>query len=312
MLGEEKFRCSGTKFSQRSFEKRCSLVGRLQIFAVTRGVAPMTSLAQTILPHLPYLRRFARSLTGRQDSGDAYVASVLETLIADPAAFPSKMPPRSGLYRVFLKSWNSVAINRQASTLESVQNALQSRVDAADYRLDAITPLPRQAFLLVSMEGFTPAEAAGVLDVSPSEFANLLDKAAREIAEQVATDVLIIEDEPLIALDLEVVVKSIGHTVKRVARTKAEAVAAFKSIRPGLVLADIQLADGSSGLDAVNEILGEAEVPVIFITAYPEQVLTGLRPEPTFLIPKPFKHETVKAVISQALFFDMKAKNKFS
>ena len=91
---------------------------------------------------------------------------------------------------------------------------------------------------------------------------------------------------------------------------KHDAVKAFRNKHPGLVLADIQLADGSSGLDAVNEILGEAEVPVIFITAYPEQVLTGLRPEPTFLSPKPFKHETVKAVISQALFFDMKARNR--
>ena len=120
----------------------------------------------------------------------------------------------------------------------------------------------------------------------------------------------IVEDSTAIALDLEEVVTSIGHTVKKVARTKREAVAAFKAVRPGLVLADIQLADGSSGLDAVNEILGETDVPVIFITAYPEQVLTGLRPEPTFLIPKPFRHETVKAVISQALFFDMKAKGK--
>ncbi len=270
----------------------------------------MTSLAQTILPHLPYLRRFARSLTGRQDSGDAYVASVLETLIADRSAFPSKMPPRSALYRVFLKSWNSVAVNKRAGTIDSADNVMNDRADAADNSLDAITPLPRQAFLLVAMEGFTPGEAANVLDISPAEFEVLLDTAAREIAQQVATDVMIIEDEPLIALDLEGVVKSIGHTVKRVARTKQEAVDAFRATRPGLVLADIQLADGSSGLDAVNEILGEAEVPVIFITAYPEQVLTGLRPEPTFLIPKPFKHETVKAVISQALFFDMKAKNR--
>ena len=268
----------------------------------------MANLAQTILPHLPYLRRFARSLTGRQDSGDAYVASVLETLISDPSAFPSQMAPRSALYRVFLKSWNSVAIN--GVTGINTPDFDATAVEAADSRLEAITPLPRQAFLLVAMEGFTPSEAAAVLDLPLVEFEQVLHTAAREIAEQVATDVLIIEDEPLIALDLEGVVKSIGHTVKQVARTKTEAVEAFRSRRPGLILADIQLADGSSGLDAVNDILGEAEVPVIFITAYPEQVLTGLRPEPTFLIPKPFKHETVKAVISQALFFDMKAKNK--
>lgn len=261
----------------------------------------MTTLAQTILPHLPYLRRFARSLTGRQDSGDAYVASVLETLIADPSAFPKEMSPRSALYRLFLKTWNSLAVNAAPSAPAA------SYASPADRRLEAITPLPRQAFLLVAVEGFSTGEAASVLGVPAEEFARLLDQAAREIAEQVATEVLIIEDEPLIALDLEEVVTSIGHTVKRVARTRREAVAAFNAIRPGLILADIQLADGSSGLDAVNDILGQTDVPVIFITAYPEQVLTGLRPEPTFLIPKPFRHETVKAVISQALFFEMKA-----
>jgi DNA-directed RNA polymerase specialized sigma24 family protein len=265
----------------------------------------MVTVAQSILPHLPYLRRFARSLTGRQESGDAYVASVLEMLVADPAAFPSDLPPRAALYKMLLRSWNSIPLNGHSEPIEPTTGAA-----AADRRLEAITPLPRQAFLLVAMEGFSPTEAATVLDVTTQQFRKFLDTASREIAEQVATDVLIIEDEPLIAHDLENLVTSIGHKVKVVARTRREAVAAFKASRPGLVLADIQLADGSSGLDAVNEILRDSNVPVIFITAFPEQLLTGRRPEPTFLIPKPFQHETVKAVISQALFFDMKAKRE--
>jgi CheY-like chemotaxis protein len=70
------------------------------------------------------------------------------------------------------------------------------------------------------------------------------------------------------------------------------------------VLADIQLADGSSGIDAVKDILARLDVPVIFITAFPERLLTGERPEPTFLITKPFQRSTVKAAISQALFFN--------
>ncbi len=261
----------------------------------------MTTLAQSILPHLPYLRRFARSLTGRQDSGDAYVASVLESLIADPKIFPRHLSPKSALYQLFLNSWNSISVNGRAEPTPTKLSSIAER------RLGAITPLPRQAFLLVAMEGFAPSEAAGILGVDGRAFDELLDSAAREIAEQVATSVLIIEDEPLIALDLESVVMSIGHSVTGIARTRTEALAAFRSQRPGLVLADVQLADGSSGLDAIGDILRETPVPVIFITAYPEQVLTGLRPEPTFLIPKPFQAETVKAVISQALFFDVKA-----
>jgi hypothetical protein len=50
------------------------------------------------------------------------------------------------------------------------------------------------------------------------------------------------------------------------------------------------------------------EAPVIFITAYPERFLTGERPEPAFLIAKPFQPATVSAIASQALFFERSAK----
>ncbi len=139
------------------------------------------------------------------------------------------------------------------------------------------------------------------------KFRTLVEEAGRELATDIATDVLIIEDETFIALDLEGLLESLGHRVIGIARTHAEAVAIAKKKRPGLILADIQLADGSSGLDAVNELLDTFEVPVIFITAYPERFLTGQRPEPAFLIAKPFQPATVSAVVSQALFFERNA-----
>ena len=103
----------------------------------------------------------------------------------------------------------------------------------------------------------------------------LVEESGRELAAEIATDVLIIEDETFIAMDLEALVESLGHSVIGVARTHSEAVALAKTEAPGLILADIQLADGSSGLDAVNELLRTFEVPVIFITAFPERFLTG-------------------------------------
>jgi CheY-like chemotaxis protein len=111
-------------------------------------------------------------------------------------------------------------------------------------------------------------------------------------------------------MDIEALVESLGHNVIGIARTHNEAVALAKKKRPGLILADIQLADGSSGLDAVNELLDTFEVPVIFITAYPERFLTGQRPEPAFLIAKPFQLAVVSAVVSQALFFGRKARHR--
>lgn len=258
------------------------------------------ALAEKISPHIPYLRRYARALTGSQKSGDAYVAAVIESLLADPKSFDAELKPKVALYRVFTKIWRSLRINRQKSEGATFDHDIDSK-------LDIITPPARQAFLLLSIEDFTNAEAAAVLDVSEKELDTLMAQAGREIAAQIATNVLIIEDEPIIAMDVEHIVRSLGHEVAGIARTHNEAVALARKGGIGLVLADIQLADGSSGINAVNEILQSIELPVIFITAYPERLLTGERPEPTFLITKPFQPETVKAVISQALFFESTA-----
>ena len=258
------------------------------------------SLSEKIAPELPYLRRFARALSGSQESGDAYVVAMLEALVADNNLFPKELPTKPAIFQTFLKVWNSVSVNAKSSGGSTLS-------DVPERRLEAISHRARQAFLLVAVEGFSTANAAIALDTTVEDVRSLIDQAGNEIAEQVATSVLIIEDEPLIALDLADLVTSIGHKVCATATTHRAAVAAFAKHQPGLVLADVQLADGSSGLEAVNEILKSFEVPVIFITAYPERLLTGKRPEPTFLINKPFQPETVKAIISQALFFENKA-----
>ena len=260
------------------------------------------SIAQAIAPHLPYLRRFARALTGTQQGGDAYAVATLEALIADPNSFERDMEPRVALYKAFLKVWGSIAVNQVTDTPSTAGGIARN--------LAALTPPARVAFLLSSVEGFTHEQIAGAMGRGSDDVAMLIDEAGREIAQQMATDVLIIEDEPIIAMDLEALVEGLGHRVIEVARTRGEAVEAVRKQQPGLVLADIQLADGSSGLDAVNDILESFEVPVIFITAYPERFLTGERPEPAFLVTKPFRVETVKAVISQALFFDQKSHRK--
>jgi DNA-directed RNA polymerase specialized sigma24 family protein len=260
------------------------------------------SLSATIAPHLPFLRRFSRAVSGSQHSGDALVAALLETIIADVSIFPKASSDRIALYKLFAQLFTSVAIRVPQ---ESAPTAWEQRTAA---NLGALAPLPRQAFLLIAVEGFSRDEAAEILDIDQDEFSDLLAQASAEISRQVATDILIIEDEPLIAMDIEQMVESLGHRVVGTARTHAEATAMFKNSHARMILADIQLADGSSGIDAVNEILASASVPVIFITAFPERLLTGERPEPAFLVTKPFNPDMVKALISQALFFDRQAK----
>lgn len=256
------------------------------------------SLAERIAPHLPYLRRFGRALTGSQTSGDAYVAATLEAIVGDRSVLDGDLPIKTALYKAFLDIWQSVELNT---------SDVEQPTGGADRHVVALTPQSRQAFLLIGLEGFSRAEAVEIMGVEGVMLDALITRAGEEIAEQLRTRVLIIEDEPLIAMDLESIVNSLGHQVVGVARTEDEAVALSAKTSPGLVLADIQLADGSSGIDAVNEMLRTNNTPVIFVTAFPERLLTGERPEPAFLIPKPFQPMTVRAVVSQALFFERNA-----
>ncbi len=259
------------------------------------------SLASQIAANLPFLRRYARALTGSQTTGDAYVREMLEGALADEELKASLAGGRVPLYRAFGKLWASASSALAGAPADGA--ATSEHEAGAQARLRIITPPARQALLLTTLEDFTIAEAAAILEKTPEEVAALVADAVAEIDREQSTSVLIIEDEPLIAMQLEDLVTGLGHTVSGTAATRTQARAAVAEAMPGLVLADIQLADGSSGLDAVDDILAVGSMPVIFITAYPERLLTGDRPEPTYLVTKPFQEATVRAAISQALFF---------
>jgi len=250
-----------------------------------------------LAPHLPYLRRYARALTGDQATGDQYVRVALEALAAGEIAIGDATPPRVGLYQVFHAIWCS-----SGARLESRRDETdEDQVYDASQRLMRLAPSSRPAFLLTAIEGFRKDETAAILGASVDQVDGLIANAQQEIDACLATSVLIIEDEAVIAADIEALVEGLGHTVVGIARTRDESMNAIAEHKPGLVLADIQLADGSSGIDAVRDILAEIDVPVIFITAFPDRLLTGERPEPTYLITKPFQVETLKACIYLAM-----------
>lgn len=253
------------------------------------------SLVETYGPYLPYLRRFARALTGSQSSGDTYVRVALEALAEGDANIDSDLPPKIALYRMFLGIWST--------TGAQLETEGTSEGSSAAKRVSKLTPASRQAFLLQSLEGLTIEDTASVMGVSVSKANDMIKEAEADIEKELRTNVLIIEDEPIIAADIEGLVLELGHTVDSISATRGDAVRNAQSKSPGLVLADVHLADGSSGIDAVEDILKEYDVPVIFITAFPERLLTGDKPEPAYLISKPFEPDNVKAAISQALFF---------
>lgn len=259
------------------------------------------ALGQQVAANLPFLRRYARALSGSQATGDAFVRATLEAALADNDLKQSLEGGRVPLYRAFHKVWASAYLDAAPGGPGAAPAG--DHEAGAQERLGAITPLNRQALLLTTLEDFSPAQAGQIMDLSKEEVESLVAEAIAEIDREQSTSVLIIEDEPLISMQLEDLVTSLGHEVSGTAATRTQAVDAVARARPGLVLADIQLADGSSGLDAVDDILAIETVPVIFITAYPERLLTGDRPEPTYLVTKPFQEKTVRAAISQALFF---------
>ncbi len=254
------------------------------------------SFTHAVAPELPYLRRYARAITGSQALGDAAVREALEAILAAPEEFNAQGPARLELYRVFHKIW-------QPETLGSLNG---------NDNLPQMTPRARQALLLTAVEGFSLKQTAEILMADADDLASDLQNAKSVMADSLKSKVMVIEDEAIIALHIQSIVKSVGHDVVGVARTHSEAVKMARDTQPELVLADISLADGSSGIDAVKEILEDIDVPVIFVTAFPERLLTGERPEPTYLITKPFEPIMLTATIAQALLSDRENKTAIS
>lgn len=262
------------------------------------------NLSTVIAPHLPYLRRFARALCGNQQSGDAFVASTLEAVIEDRSTIDRTLPPRVALYKLFYTIWSSLRVTGADMVDEGLPDDNVMLLGGAE--VARLTPQSRRLLLLTAMEEFSLVEAAAIMNISANEAETMLAHARDELARERRARVMIIEDEPIIAVDIESIVLGMGHEVVGIADTRRDAVTLAAETKPDLVLADVQLADGSSGIRAVEEILTEATVPVIFITAYPERLLTGDRPEPTYLVTKPFRPESVEAAIAQALFHQTK------
>ena len=248
---------------------------------------------------LPYLRRYARALTGTQDSGDRYALATLEAIVADPSMLEDAVSPKVGLFRAFHKIWATSGAQTEDFGLSP--DLLEAR---AQSRLKQLSSNTREALLLRTIEGFGFSEIAAIMEIDAEEAQALHSSAVTEMGDMVKGKILIIEDEAIISMDLASIVEEMGHTVTGIGRTADGAVARGKADAPDLILADIQLADKSSGIDAVNTLLADlGDRPVIFITAFPERLLTGDRPEPAFMITKPYAEEQVRAAVSQAMFF---------
>ena len=221
-----------------------------------------------LLGVLPYARRYARALTGDQALGDAIIARAIPELT-------DELPPRLALYAAI------TSLTR-------------------DVGEDSGSPSGRQLLLLTSLEELSLADAATVVGMDVVTAGEALDRAREAVKAAVVTDVLIIEDEPVIAMDIRMIVEQCGHRVIGIAATQAEALALAREHRAGLILADINLGRGGNGIAAVRDIISKTPCPVIFVTAYPEQLLTAEGIEPTFVMRKPFDRAMLAVLTYQA------------
>ncbi|GIX10606.1 response regulator [Elioraea sp.] len=234
-------------------------------------------MSEDLLRALPRARRYARALVGSQEAGDALVREALLALRQAP-----------------LEEGGTAA-------LLALYRAVSARVpESPPLPGGGLTPLERQVLLLTSLEGLSPEAAAAVLGRDAEEVAAIAAAARERLREGAQAEVLIVEDEPIIAMDLGQLVAACGHRVAGIAATQSEAVALARSLNPTLILADINLGKGGDGKAAVAEILREMSVPVIFVTAYPERLLTGEALEPAFVVTKPFDPMTLAIATYQA------------
>lgn len=256
-----------------------------------------------ILRQLPYLRRFARALLGRQVPADALVAKALDAARAD-------LPDGADDPRAVRRSLLRALVDAHSAETPPVTDELTVSDEAiVASRIRTLPRDPGLALLLASLEELDASSIGFVMRCSVARAKALLAEAQRILDEQAATDILVIEDEPVIAMDIASIIRQAGHRVVGIAATREQAVAMAEAQPPGLILADIKLADDSSGIKAVDDILqllvaarpGGMAIPVVFITAYPERLLHGERLEPSLLITKPFGEHLLRVAIAQAL-----------
>lgn len=255
-----------------------------------------------VAAQLPYLRRYARALAGSQERGDEIVRLALQQLLAQSGTGSGPIA-RADLFRCVHNVRDRVPVPPRTVADTGLPpgegDIVQRRVEE---RVGQLPTSNREALLLVHTEGFPHSEAAYILGVSTEKLSALLGEAWASLKGEDRARVLIIEDEPVIALDVAGIVTDMGHQVVGIAARSDQAVALARKERPNLILADIQLEDGNTGILAVEEILRHAEVPVVFVTAFPERLLTGERIEPAFIVSKPFEPDVLQIAVSQALF----------
>jgi DNA-directed RNA polymerase specialized sigma24 family protein/CheY-like chemotaxis protein len=260
----------------------------------------MEAQARRLMAQLPYMRRYGRALTGSTIRGDDLVTRAVEAALSEPDRYQldtdDEPVTRRRLYTL---------LNELFDTDAGAAGTTVSPAEPGHPIESALSSLPeqeRRVFLLVSLEELPTPQAADVMGVPADEARDALGRAQNAMREQLVANILIVEDDAIIAYDLTETVLGMGHKVCGTAATMEEALAAAAANQPSLALMDLRLAHGGSGITTAQALRETRALPIIFVTAFAEELkqrgLDYLGP----VIKKPFTREQIERAITQAVF----------
>lgn len=235
---------------------------------------------QIIESHLPALRRFAWAYTGSRTAGDDAVSIFLKACISQSDIFKSPLAHKVRLFQL---------LHRQIKLRTHVHETIEQ-----------LGRQVRSVFLLSALEHFSTSDIAAIIGEPETRAVFLLRHAETQSQRNEAMEVLIIEDEALIAMELKAIVEKMGHRVVGRAATQRQAMMLAKQLKPDLVLADVQLAGGDSGIQAVSDLRKLSDIEPVFVTAFPDRVSKSMDSSPLFIISKPFAPDLIETTLSQA------------
>jgi CheY-like chemotaxis protein len=256
----------------------------------------MDALAETLMAHLPFLRRYGRALTGTTEEGDALVTRAVETALADPAAFrldrPAVPATRIPLYALINRLFDEGPVGgARGGDPHPIEQALR-----------LLPEEQRRVFVLISLEELSFSQVAEVTGKSADWVKDSMASAQDTVRERLVANILIVEDDAIIAFDLSETVIAMGHKVAGTAATQDEALSIAAANDPTLALMDLRLAHGDSGIATAQALRERSSLPIIFVTAFAEELrqrgLEHLGP----VIKKPFTREQIERAITQAVF----------
>jgi len=243
----------------------------------------------TISEQLSALRRYAGFLTGSDADGDTLVTAMLRRVLEGEVTLDAQAGLRIALFRALHDVW-----------VPSAATDEEGRRGHGTFP-PRMSPLERAALSLVRLEGFFAREAAYVLRMDVGEVERRLDRAERKLENALPRRILIVEDDLVLGMNLQELVASLGHRPIGPIATGGEAVRIAMREKPALILSDIKLRDGISGIEAVREIRHAMDIPVIYVTGFPHR-LHDRRLEPaSYVVPKPYSDSLMKSFITSTL-----------